>query len=131
MDSLLDRGKIQWQGSLRETYNKYFHPDVLELEAPEMYKSLFDNEIPDAFQFSTKVGRETIERLKAETFDEVAAANSLMRLTSDGEQPVDKFIRYKNDPLEWEKDMDKYGLTKDERKIVHWTQMVCRDGYFS
>lgn len=119
MDSLLDRGKIQWQGSLRETYNKYFHPDVLELEAPEMYKLLFDNEIPDAFQFSTKVGRETIERLKAETFDEVAAANSLMRLTSDGEQPVDKFIRYKNDPLEWEKDMDKYGLTKDERKIIH------------
>lgn len=119
MQLLLDRGKIEWQGSLRATYNKYLHPDVLELEAPEMYQLLFDNQVPDAFQFSTKVGRQTLENIKAENFDEIAAANSLMRLTADGEQPVDKFIRYKNDISEWEKDMDKYNLSKDEKALMH------------
>lgn len=119
MELLLKEGKIEWQGSLKKTYTKYLHPDVLEMRDPEMFKLLFDGEIISAFQFETPVGRATLEKVKAENFDEIAAANSLMRLSTDGEQPVDKYVRYKNDPSEWTKDMKEYGLNQDEQNILH------------
>ena len=120
MDLLLEAGEIEWQGSLRSTYNKYFHPKALEMQHPDMYEMLFKGEIIAAFQFETIVGRVALEKVKAKTFDEIAAANSLMRLSSDGsEQPIDKFVRYKNSPEEWEQDMINYGLTKDERQVLH------------
>ena len=119
MDLLLKEGKIEWQGSLKKTYLKYFHPDVLEMEDPKMFKLLFDGEIISAFQFETPTGRQTLEKVNAQNFDELAAANSLMRLTNDGEQLVDRFVRYKKDNNEWEKDMDEYNLSKEERLVLH------------
>ena len=120
MDLLLAENQIEWQGDLRSTYNKYFHPKVLEMQHPDMFEMLFKGEVIAAFQFETIVGRVALEKVKAKTFDEIAAANSLMRLSSeDSEQPIDKFVRYKNNPNEWEQDMINYGLTKDERKVLH------------
>lgn len=119
MDLLLKENKIQWQGSLKETYKKYLHPDVLEMNDPKMYKLLFDGEIISAFQFETVVGRQTLEKIEAENFDEIAAANSLMRLSTDGEQPIDRYVRYKKNPQEWESDMILHGLSNDEREILH------------
>lgn len=119
MDLLLKFGKIEWLGSLKETYNKYLHPDVLEMRDPKMYKLLFDGDIISAFQFETVVGRQTLEKIEAENFDEIAAANSLMRLSTEGEQPIDKYVRYKTNPNEWELDMDSYGLNADEKEVLH------------
>ena len=118
IDLMLETGKIEWQGTLRNTFKKYFHPDVLNLEDPLMYKMLYDGEIISAFQFETDTGRKTLEKIHAMNFEEINAANSLMRLTSDGEQPIDKFVRYKNDINEWEKDMDEYSLVEDEKVIL-------------
>lgn len=43
-----------------------------------------------------------------------------MRLSVDsGEQPVERYIRYKNNPNEWEQDMINYGLNNEERAILH------------
>lgn len=42
-----------------------------------------------------------------------------MRLRGDGEQPLDKYCRYKADEKEIELDMDKYNLTKEERKMCY------------
>ena len=120
MDLLLEHGKIEWQGSLKDTYNKYLHPDVLEMEDKKMYQMLFDGDIISAFQFETPTGRATLEKVAATNFDEIAAANSLMRLSvPSGEQPVDRYVRYKNNPGAWETDMRNYGLTSTERNILH------------
>lgn len=119
MDMLLKDGKIEWQGTLRETFNKYFHPDVLEMEADKMYDMLFDGEIISAFQFEAKTGRQALEKINARNFNQLVAANSLMRLSCEGEQPIDKFIRYKNDLSNWDKDMEEYGLTEDEKAVMH------------
>ena len=116
---LLKDGIIEWQGSLRETFNKYFHPDVLEMDAQKMYDLLFDGEIISAFQFEAKTGRTALEKINARNFNQLVAANSLMRLSCEGEQPIDKFIRYKNDLNEWEKDMIAYKLTEEERQVMH------------
>lgn len=120
MDLLLDDGVIEWQGDLRKTYTHYFHPNALEMSHPDMYEMLFKGEIIAAFQFEAITGRMALEKVKAKDFNEIAAANSLMRLsTSDKEQPIDRFIRYKNDSQAWEQDMINYGLTQEERNILH------------
>lgn len=116
MELLLKDNKIEWQGTLKDTYNKYFHPDVCDMDSPEMYQMLMDGHVINAFQFETPVGRQTLEKIEAKTFDELAAANSLMRLTTDGEQPIDRFIRYKNNIADWYIDMEEGNLTKEEKQ---------------
>lgn len=115
---LLDMGKIDWQGSLRDTYNKYFHPDVLDLTSDGMYELLMNGDIPEAFQYEAKTGRQTLEKLQAKSFDELSAANALMRLTTDGEQPIDKFIKHRDDINIWYKEMEDFGLDESERKTL-------------
>lgn len=119
MDLLLKYHRIEWQGSLRETYNKYFHPDVLDLSNQEMYDMLFKGEVTGAFQFETVVGRQTLEAVNARSFDELVSANGLMRLSVDsGEQPLDKYIRFKNNIQEWYDEMTQDGLTEHDQNIL-------------
>lgn len=118
MELLLLDNKIEWQGSLRDTYDKYFHPDVLDLSSKEMFDMLSRGDIFDAFQMSSLVARTAMSKIKPNTFDEVAVTNSIIRLQTDGEQPVDRFVRYKNDIQEWYSDMEKYGLTLEQQKLM-------------
>lgn len=69
----------------------------------------------------TQSGQSALRKINARTFEELSIANSLMRLgTANGKESlVDRFIRYKNDSIAWEKDMVKYGLTDSERKDLH------------
>src|SRR5699024_551228 len=48
--------------------------------------------------------------------NEIEVTNTLIRLQVDGgkEQPVDKFVRYKNNINEWYKDMENHGLNETE-----------------
>lgn len=118
MDLLLEDGKIEWQGNLRKTFNRYFHPDVLDLKSKDMFKMLSKGEIFDAFQMSSLVARNAMRKIKPNTFDEVAITNTIIRLQTEGEQPIDKFVRYKQNINEWYQDMDKYGLTKHEQELM-------------
>lgn len=118
MDLLLADGKIEWQGSLKATYDKYLHPDVLDLESKEMYQMLADGKIDDAFQMSSLVAQNAMKKIKPETFNEIEITNTIIRLQTDGEQPTDKFVRYKYDIDEWYKDMKKYGLNTLEISLM-------------
>lgn len=46
---------MEWQGTLRETYNKYLHPDVLDMTNPKMFDMLYNGEVFSCFQFMTVV----------------------------------------------------------------------------
>lgn len=119
MDLLIEYGYIEDKGSLRATYDAYLHPDVLEYDDKEMWAKVANNEIPDLFQFDTAVGLQCAKKTKPQSVEELAAANSLMRLMPDGaEQPMDKFVRHKENPEEWYKEMAEYGLTDEEVKIL-------------
>ena len=120
MDLLLEDNKIEWQGTLKATYDKYFHPDVLDLTSKEMFDMLADGEIFDAFQMSSLVAQNAMKKIRPETFNEIEVTNTLIRLQVDGgkEQPVDKFVRYKKDINEWYKDMKKYGLNAEEMELM-------------
>lgn len=118
MDLLLADGKIKWQGSLKATYDKYFHPDVLDLTSQGMFDMLADGDILDAFQMSSLVARNAMRKIRPETFNEIEITNTLIRLQTDGEQPVDKFVRYKQDIQQWYDDMKKYGLNQTEINLM-------------
>ncbi len=118
MDLLLEDGKIEWQGTLKATYDKYFHPDVLDLESKDMFDLLADGEITDAFQMSSLVARNAMRKIRPETFTEIEITNTIIRLQTDGEQPIDKFVRYKKDIKEWYQDMKQYGLNTVEMGLM-------------
>jgi DNA polymerase III subunit alpha len=119
MELLLKEGKIEWKGTLRKTFEHYFHPDVLDMESPEMFNLLFDGEILDAFQFDSAVGSQAVQKIHPMTFQELSSGNSLMRLSpDDGESPLDRFVRHKKDISAWHKEMVRLGLSPEEIKIV-------------
>lgn len=118
MDLLVKDGKIEWQGDIKSTYDKYLHPDNIEVDDPELYKNIYAGEVPNLFQMSTNVGLQGLQKVHPENFDELAATNSLIRLTTEGEQPIDKYIRYKSDINNWYTDMDEYGLNNDEKNVL-------------
>lgn len=117
-DLLIKDGKIEWKGSLRDTYDAYLHPDVLDLESPGMYDMLERGDIFDAFQMSSLVARNAMRKIKPRTFNELAITNTIIRLQTEGEQPIDKFVRYKENINEWYKDMEDYGLTDKEVSLM-------------
>ncbi len=120
LDLLLEYKEIQWQGTLRKTFDTYLHPNVIEKEDPKIYKMLGEGKVPDLFQFSTAIGYQSAIKVKPRNLLEVASANSLMRLMSEGggEQPIDTFVRFKNDLNQWYEEMNSFGLTQDEIIIM-------------
>ena len=124
---LLKYGKIKWQGSIRATYNQYLHPDKLDYTTKEMWDDCSDGKIADLFQFITPVGGKCIRKIQPHSLEEMANANSLMRITvEDGIQPVDKFLAYKQDRSLWYKELDQYGVTNpDEIKALEKVLNYC------
>ena len=121
LDFLIKYGYIEWQGSLRETYNKYFHPDVLDYDSEEMWKMAENLEIVNLFQFMTTVGQQAIQKIKPRSLIELGVANAVMRLMAQdkgAEQPLDKYVRYKNNISEWYNTMKEYNLTDNEISIM-------------
>lgn len=118
-EELIKRGFYEWQGSLRKTYNKYLHFDVINRTDKKLFDRLNRNDFLCAFQFDSPQGMEALRMLPAKTLLDVANINTIMRLSTDTEeQPMEKAKRYAEDINEWYKDMAKYNLTEDEIKIL-------------
>lgn len=118
---LQEYGEIESSLTLREIYNKYFHPNVLPIDDQEIWKALHNDEVINCFQFDSEVGSQAAKKIRPTSILEMADSNGLMRLmTSEkGEEtPMEKYIRFKEDISLWYKEMDNWGLTKAEQKIL-------------
>ena len=118
---LQEDGEIDPTLSLREVYNKYFHPDVFPMEDKDMWKALQDGEVLNAFQFDSEVGGRAMKKIAPKSLQELADANGLMRLMPSekgAEMPLDKYVRFKDNIQLWYKEMDDAGLSKTEQKIL-------------
>lgn len=118
MNYMLEDGTLEWQGSLRATYNKYLAPNVLDYTSPEMWEMVGRGEISSLFQFDTLVGSQAIKSIQPHSLTELAISSSLMRLMGEGELPLEKYARYKRLPEAWYQEMSAYGLTKEEQTIL-------------
>ena len=113
--------KIDSNLTLREVYNKYFHPEVLPLNDKTIWKALQENSVLNIFQFDSDVGSQAAKKIKPTNILEMADANGLMRLMTaekGAETPMEKYIRYKNNLSLWYQEMDRAGLTKEEQTVV-------------
>lgn len=119
MDLLVNDGLMEWQGSLKATYDKYLHPDVLDY-SEEMFKPAWEGEVLDLFQFDTPVGSHAIQYGKPRTLTEMSSLNSLMRLMapSGQESPIDRFVRMKNNIQLWYDELKKYNIPEEEISIL-------------
>ena len=116
LDTLVQNGKMKWKGNLRDTYNYYLSYDVLEKDNKEMWDLL--PTMTNAFQYDTRAGKEALRKIGAQNLTELTLANGLMRLAvPDGEQPMDKYVRYRKDINEWYADMTEYGIDDSEQEI--------------
>ena len=122
-------GEIDSTLTLREVYDKYFHPNVLPIDNQDIWKALQENSVLNIFQFDSEVGSQAAKKIKPHTILEMADANGLMRLMTaeKGEEtPMEKYIRYKDDISLWYKEMDKFGLTKEEQD---WLEPYFKQSY--
>ena len=119
MDLLLKDGLIDWQGSLRATYNKYLHPDVLNYTNEEMWKKASNGEIANLFQWETAVGAVAIKKAQPRSVLEMATINSAIRVQSEGAvQPIDRYIMFHKNISLWYQEMYDEGLDDFEIEIM-------------
>lgn len=120
LNLLKDDGYFQECNSLREIYEKYLHPEVINLEDKRIWKALAAGAVLDVFQFNSDVGLQAAKLIKAENPIEMTMANALMRLMGekDKERPLDRYVRLKNNIQEWYQEVRTRGLSENEIKVL-------------
>lgn len=119
LNLLLEDQQIEWQGTLRSTYNKYLLPKNLDYTTREMWNMVGKGEIMELFQYDTTQGSKAARLIQPHSLKDLAAGNSVLRLMSDdGEQPLDTFAKYKANIELWYDEMKHYRLNDDEVKLM-------------
>lgn len=118
MELLLKDGVIEDKGNLKATYDACIHPDILLREDKEMWRMLCNGDILDAFQYDSVQGKNAIAKIHPHNFREAMDGNALMRLSCEGEQPIDKYVKHKKNINLWYVEMREAGLTQEEVKVM-------------
>ena len=121
LDLLCDAGLIERERTLKETYEKVIGVYNIERNDPKMWEMVWNHEITSLFQMEKQSGINGIATLKPTSVDDLAILNSTIRLMAQergGEMPTDKLARFKANPYEWLKEMEKYGLTAEAQHIL-------------
>ena len=69
--------------TLREIYNKYLHPNVLNIKDPKIWGTLASGQVVDLFQFDTPVGGQAIRSILPQNPLQLMMANALTRLAGE------------------------------------------------
>ena len=121
LDLLMEQGYIEQKETLKDTYESVIGIYNLEREALDMWQMVWNHEIHSLFQMEKQSGIQGIALTHPQSVDDLAVLNSVIRLMAQekgAEQPLNKFARFKNDISLWYDEMDRYGLTKEEQKLL-------------
>ena len=119
---LLQADGVLPQMGLRNMYNKYIHPEVIDTTDSNIWKHLAAGDVLDVFQFSTGVGLAIAKKLKPKDPMEMTAANAMMRLMSEKgkESQQDRYVRIQSQGLAaFDKEMHQHQLPEDMIKLMH------------
>ena len=120
-EMIADDGVIP-EDTLRNTYNKYLHPEVIDTTDKRIWDHLAAGDVLDVFQFNTGVGLAIAKKLKPRDPMEMTAANAMMRLMSerDKESQQDRYARIQKQGLEaFDLEMRQHGLPEDVIEKMH------------
>ena len=118
---LKNDGKVENLG-LRDLYNKYIHPEVIDTTDKRIWEHLAAGDVMDVFQFSTGVGLAIAKKLKPKDPMEMTAANAMMRLMSEKgkESQQDRFVRIQRVGIgAFDREMRQANLNEDMIKLMH------------
>lgn len=121
LDLLVEYKYLEPGTTLKETYEKAIGVYNLERENKDMWKMIWSHKIESLFQMEKQSGVQGIALTKPECLDDLATLNSVIRLMAQepgDEQPLNKYARFKKDISLWYAEMDRYGLTKEEQKLL-------------
>lgn len=121
LDLLCDAGLIEREPTLKETYENIIGVYNIERNDPKMWQMVWNHEISSLFQMEKQSGISGIATLKPTSVDDLAILNSTIRLMAQekgGEMPTEKLARFKANPHEWDREMEKYGLSAKEQEIL-------------
>ena len=117
---LQEHNELDANKSLREIYNEYLAPEVLNFEDKKIWDAINSGTILDLFQFDSAVGSQGIKKVHPDSLNDLSNTNGIIRLMAqDGQElPLDKFVRYKNNINLWYQEMKQTGLTQNEMKTM-------------
>ena len=118
---LVEDNVIEKMG-LRDLYNKYIHPEVIDTSDQRIWEHLATGDVLDVFQFSTGVGLAIAKKLKPQNPMEMTAANAMMRLMSekDKESQQDRYVRIQRQGLDvFDQEMDAANFTPEQKALMH------------
>jgi DNA polymerase III subunit alpha len=118
---LIEQGYIEYNGDLKETYENIVGIYNLERNVKDMWEMVWEHKIQSLFQMEKQSGIQGIALTKPESVDDLATLNSVIRLMAQekgAEQPLSKFARFKEDINLWYQEMEHYGLTEEEQKVL-------------
>lgn len=121
IDLLQEDGIIE-KDNLRNIYNKYLHPEVIDTTDPVIWKHLEAGDILDVFQFNEGSGLAIAKKCKPKNMFEMTAANAMMRLMSEKgkESQQDRYVRIKEGGIKiFDDEMRHFDLTEDFIKKMH------------
>lgn len=121
LDLLCDYGYVERKETLKETYEAAIGIYNLERDSKEMWKMAWNHEVMSLFQMEKQSGIQGISLTHPQSVDDLATLNSVIRLMAQekgAEQPLNKYARFKKDISLWYDEMDSYGLTKAEQKLL-------------
>lgn len=118
LNLLLKDGIIEWQGTLKKTYEKYIHPDILEYDDKNMWDII--KNIYSVFQFDTKISERALNLTQPHSVMDLSATNNLLRLMAQPgqESPLLKYARFKQNINDWYEEMTSYGLNENEQACL-------------
>ena len=122
LELLIKDGYIEAKPTLRETYESVLNVYNLERDSAEMWSMVNNHQIISLFQMEQASGIRGISLTHPQSVDDLATLNSVIRLMAaekGAESPLDKYARFRNNPWMWDEEMKRYGLTDEQRKLLH------------
>lgn len=122
LELLIKDGYIKEYPTLRETYEHVLNVYNLDRENSNMWDMVRDHKIVSLFQMEKASGTRGISLTNPRNVDDLATLNSVIRLMAQekgAEAPLEKYARLRENPKIWDKEMIAYGLTEEERSILH------------
>lgn len=121
LELLAKYGYIEWQESLKATYEKYIDVYRIERDNPEIWDMIDHHKIISLFQMEKQTGIQAISIAEPRSLIDLSALNSVMRLMAPepgAESPLERYGRFRKDITLWYKEMEDYGLTEHEQEVV-------------
>lgn len=122
LELLLEQNYIEKKETLRETYENVLGVYKIKRDEPEMWNMVKQHKILSLFQMEQESGIRGIALTEPNSVDDLATLNSVIRLMAQekgAETPLEKYTRFRKNKGEFEREMIEYGLTKEERNILH------------